>query len=465
MTATITKPAKKSTKEKPQSPYKRLHVIIPIEDMLWASQQKPSVNQLWQECWTSDPYGSRWMPLSTALGYSSFICAKKILSESGLFIFKPDKSIQDGRETVGWMVRNLHGSRMKEFWEKVNTETQEANSTKQESNAENTEVNAGSEEMRCNYTASISDKTQSEQRFQKPSRTVQEHLTNSSVEFVRCVSTQDKNLGEDATADAPFRGASPQTLKSVEEEKEELPAVTDCTTLTLVEAVPSQSVSLLVKNEDLGKDAISPHEDTFSAAPADSNLENLNQPQDQAQPSLSASLATKNEDLSSDAIAPHEDNFSAAPVAVNLENLNQPQNQAQPNLSASLVVKNQNLVDEPGTHHEDTVSAAPAVPENSHSAPSSQEPKAHPEGVCAVAADSAPEKWSYEAVVERSRVRPWRMEKLKMAEQWRENPGDDFLMECWSDDPALRIVIKKLVIKCPHWGLVAADGVLLKWEG
>jgi cytoplasmic iron level regulating protein YaaA (DUF328/UPF0246 family) len=41
---------------------------------------------------------------------------KKILAESGLFIFKPDKSIQDGRETVGWMVRNLHGSRMKEFW-------------------------------------------------------------------------------------------------------------------------------------------------------------------------------------------------------------------------------------------------------------------------------------------------------------------------------------------------------------
>ncbi|WP_199332978.1 hypothetical protein [Nostoc sp. FACHB-190] len=51
-----------------------------------------------------------------------------------------------------------------------------------------------------------------------------------------------------------------------------------------------------------------------------------------------------------------------------------------------------------------------------------------------------------------------------MAEQWRENPGDDFLMECWADDPALRIVIKKLVAKCPQWGLVAADGVLVKWE-
>ncbi|WP_228058476.1 hypothetical protein [Nostoc sp. LEGE 12447] len=78
----------------------RLHVIIPIEDMLWGSQQKPSVNQLWQECWTADPYGSRWMPLTSALGYSTFISAKKILSESGLFIFKQDLSIQDGRETL-----------------------------------------------------------------------------------------------------------------------------------------------------------------------------------------------------------------------------------------------------------------------------------------------------------------------------------------------------------------------------
>ncbi|MCC5640592.1 hypothetical protein LC593_33135 [Nostoc sp. CHAB 5844] len=56
------------------------------------------------------------------------------------------------------------------------------------------------------------------------------------------------------------------------------------------------------------------------------------------------------------------------------------------------------------------------------------------------------------------------MNKLKLAEQWRENPGDEFLMECWQDDPALRIVIKKLVIKCPQWGLVAADGLLVKWQ-
>ncbi|MBW4617308.1 MAG: hypothetical protein KME21_29615 [Desmonostoc vinosum HA7617-LM4] len=49
-----------------------------------------------------------------------------------------------------------------------------------------------------------------------------------------------------------------------------------------------------------------------------------------------------------------------------------------------------------------------------------------------------------------------------MAEQLRENPGFDFLMECWEDDPALRIVIKKLVVKFPQWSFVVADGVLLK---
>lgn len=100
-----------------------------------------------------------------SLGYSSLICAKKFLSQSGLFIFKPDKSIIDGRETVGWMVRNLHGSRMKEFWEKPNAENEEANSKKQESNAENYQMNAGSEEMGALYKASILGQSQSEQGF------------------------------------------------------------------------------------------------------------------------------------------------------------------------------------------------------------------------------------------------------------------------------------------------------------
>ncbi|MEA5569239.1 hypothetical protein [Anabaena sp. UHCC 0399] len=424
MTATITRPIKKPTKEKPQSPYKRLHVIIPIEDMLWASQQKPSVNQLWQECWTSDPYGSRWMPLSTALGYSSFICAKKILAESGLFIFKPDKSIQDGRETVGWMVRNLHGSRMKEFWEAVNAENEEPDSTKQQSNAENTDIDAGFLEIDAKILACISEKNQSEQAFQKPSRTTHKHLTNSSVEFVRCVSsTPNEILRVDATADAPFGGASPHTLKSVEEKDEELPTVTDCTTLTLVDVTPSQFASLVGENENLGGEAAISDEDQISAAPVVSGNEEVQQHQP-------TPLLGENEDFGDEATIPQEEQISGAPVASSLES----EESAQVGVSTSL------------------------LDENTASAPSGLEP------------ETKPDKWSSEAlftaagIALRSKARPWRMEKLKMAGLLKENPGIDFLMECWNDDPALQIVIKGLVRNFPQWGYVVVDGKLIEWD-
>ncbi|MEH2029794.1 MAG: hypothetical protein V7K67_08980 [Nostoc sp.] len=261
--------SKSSSDRKSESPYKRLHVIIPIEDMLWASQQKSSVTQLWQECWTSDPYGSRWMPLTTNLGYSTFIQAKKILSESGLFIFKPDKSIQDGRETVGWIVRNLHGSRMKDFWEEVDSTKLEPSAQKQQPNSEDKEIDAGSEEMRASNQAPISGKTHSEQGLQKPSQTAQEHITNSSKEFVMCVSSTPNEISlGDETAIAPLGGASPQLVESVEEKKEDLPMATDCTTLALVDSVQGQSTSLSVENEISGEEVRDCHEGFSSAAPS-----------------------------------------------------------------------------------------------------------------------------------------------------------------------------------------------------
>ncbi|MHC5741500.1 MAG: hypothetical protein ACYTXT_06240 [Nostoc sp.] len=36
---------------------------------------------------------------------------------------------------------------------------------------------------------------------------------------------------------------------------------------------------------------------------------------------------------------------------------------------------------------------------------------------------------------------------LKVAANSGQNPGFDFLQECWNDDPALVIVIKKLLAK------------------
>ncbi|QFS49616.1 hypothetical protein [Nostoc sphaeroides] len=398
MTATITRPKlKKSTASKKESPYKRLHVIIPIEDMLWASQQKPSVNQLWQECWTADPYGSRWMPLSTGMGYSTFISAKKILSDSGLFIFKPDKSIQDGRETASWMVRNLHGSRMKEFWDKPNAENQESDSTKQESNAEISDKDAGSEEMGALYEASISDQSQSEKGFQKASRTVQKHLTNSTKEFVRCVSdTLTGNSDEEETAHAPLGGASPQFVQGVSEKDEELPAVTDCTSLALVEAAQSNPASLLAENQNCGVEPKDCHEGTCSAAPV-------------AQNEFSSTLAIANQ----------------TPELVEQSN------------------------------------PTPLMVENSVSG---VEIKADNEGKGSAPLVPDPEKWSHKAIVARANARPVRREKLNRAGNSGDNPGFDFLQECWNDDPALQIVIKKMLAKFPQWGIAIVDGVLVKWN-
>lgn len=393
MTTTITRPKpKKAATTKQQSPYKRLHVIIPIEDMLWASQQRPSVTQLWQECWTADPYGSRWMPLTSALGYSTFISAKKILSESGLFIFKPDKSIEDGRETVRWTVKNLHGSRIRDFWEQVDSAKRELDAEKRELDAGDLDKDAGSEEMGALYRASILGQTQSEQAFQKPSRTGQEHLTNSSKEIVRCFSdTLTRISREEETAIAPLGAASPQFVESVSEIEVDLPTAMDCTSLTLVDAAQSNPASLLAENQDCGVEPKDCHEGTDSAA--------------------------QNEFSSSSAIAEQKIEPSRP--------------------SASLLAENSVSGDEDKANHEGEVSAAPV-------------PNA--------------EKWSNEAIVARANARPQRMQKLKVAENSGQNPGFEYLQECWNDDPALQIVIKKLLTKYPQWRIACVDGVLVDWE-
>jgi hypothetical protein len=58
------------------------------------------------------------------------------------------------------------------------------------------------------------------------------------------------------------------------------------------------------------------------------------------------------------------------------------------------------------------------------------------EGESSAAPVPSAEKWSHEAIVARSNIRPVRREKLNRAANSGENPGFDFLQECWSDDPA-----------------------------
>jgi hypothetical protein len=68
------------------------------------------------------------------------------------------------------------------------------------------------------------------------------------------------------------------------------------------------------------------------------------------------------------------------------------------------------------------------------------EVKADHEGEVSAAPVTSTEKWSHEAIVARSNMRPQRMQKLKLAANSGENPGFDFLQKCWNDDPALQIV-------------------------
>ncbi|WP_256091396.1 hypothetical protein [Nostoc sp. KVJ20] len=61
------------------------------------------------------------------------------------------------------------------------------------------------------------------------------------------------------------------------------------------------------------------------------------------------------------------------------------------------------------------------------------------------------------------------MQKLKVAANSGENPGFDFLQECW-DDPALVVVIKKLVANVSAvedclcgWGVGEVESVAIAY--
>ncbi|NEU81919.1 hypothetical protein G1O98_23395 [Nostoc sp. UIC10630] len=209
------------------------------------------------------------------------------------------------------------------------------------------------------------------------------------------------NSREEKTAHAPLRGASPQTVQGVSE-LEDSPMANDCTTLALVDAAPSQPAPLLAENQVSSVEAIFPHEGICSAAPV-----------------------AQNEFPSSSAIA------------------NQTQGQVEQSNPTSLLPPTSLLV-------ENSVSGV--------------EIKADHEGESSASSVPNPEKWSHEAIVARAKARPERMQKLKLAENSGQNPGFDFLLSCWSDDPALQIVIKKLLVKFPQWGIAIVDGVLVDWE-
>ncbi|MEH1912774.1 hypothetical protein [Nostoc sp.] len=152
-------------------------------------------------------------------------------------------------------------------------------------------------------------------------------------------------------------------------------------------------------------------------------------------------LLAENQDCSVEPRDCHEETCSAAPVAQNEFSdkeaiANQTQGQIEQRYSASLLVEN-------------SVSGV--------------EIKADNEGKGSAALVPDPEKWSHEAIVARSNLRPVRREKLNRAVNSGENPGFEYLQECWND-PALQIVIRKLLAKFPQWEVAIVDGMLIEWN-
>lgn len=145
--------------------------MIPQDDLDWVADQKPSVFRLFADCWRSDPYGTRWMQLTTKLKSSAFTYAKKRLTIQGLFVFKRETSIQDSRSTVCWMVKNLHGSRVASYWgDTANVASNAANVAIEAANVDTTAVDKNNTAANV---ASISPQTLTQSDVQERSGSFQ----------------------------------------------------------------------------------------------------------------------------------------------------------------------------------------------------------------------------------------------------------------------------------------------------
>jgi hypothetical protein len=325
------------SKQSTGSKFNRPHMIIPEEDTTWAVNQKPCVLRFWQQCWLADPYGSRWMKLVTNLSDSAFRLTRRVLEAASLFMFRRLSTGSDGRTSV-WEVKNLHGARVKDFWQIEKAENAVLGSPQVEQFSKKNKANTASNKAdnisiqanTASEKASTRTQTQSEKAFHQVSGTAQEHITNSSNEFVMCVSDPlTGNSREEETAHAPLGGASPQTVESVSENEVDLPTANDCTTLTLVDAAQSNPASLLPENQDCGVEPRDCYEGTCSAAPVAQNefsstsampaagVAIANQTQGQAEQSNCTSLSGENQVSGFEPKDCDEGTCSAAPVSLN----------------------------------------------------------------------------------------------------------------------------------------------------
>ena len=218
----------------------RDHMIIPQEDFIWALDKHNSVKTLFMECWLSDPYGSRWQDLTHSLKPGSFKRAKKILSEKGLFAFRPKKSIRDNRETVGYLILNLHGARRNDYWlnsvakkeDNKATNPEVFNSTSSNPKDHPQPIQDHPQPIQDHPRSSISSEMPTQQAIPDPSETPQKHLINSSKEFMKVFpiengsgeSDRDIVLEEQATSTLLPEENQVQSLHSFHS----VPVVPDC---------------------------------------------------------------------------------------------------------------------------------------------------------------------------------------------------------------------------------------------
>ncbi|PHJ69181.1 hypothetical protein VF14_03350 [Nostoc linckia z18] len=339
------------------SKFNRPHTIIPEEDTIWAIDQKPCVLRFWQQCWLADPYGSRWMKLATNLSDSAFRFARRVLETASLFTFRRISFGSDGRTSV-WEVKNLHGARVKDFWQ---SKKNEANTASNKADNISDEAN-----IAINEPDTVTQ-NQSEQAFDVPSQTPQQHITNSSKEFVMCDSSKEEAI-------APLEGASPPSVESVEQKEKDLSMPTD---------------------------THNPHEGTYSPAPVTLNQDEIFNWLDRADAGVCPPLWVIQYLLDSKYYFSMRDSLTKFGQQWNVSVVNY---QVQKSSEAGSMVANN---------------------------------------------------------FTKSQVRPARIHKLKLAQTLGENPGFEYLKECWDDDPALRIVIKKLVAKFPEWGFTIAGEDLI----
>ncbi|MFW9262016.1 hypothetical protein [Nostoc sp. CALU 546] len=448
----------------------RPHCKVSIEDINWVRQQPPSVQQLWLDSVAAEQFGGSAHKLDTNLTYKSLQKAGAALTAQGLFQFEEVFGrLPSGRPgLISYRVRNLHGYYNRFYWE--SSTSAETNSCDEKAVHAGDKVNQsrrnenhpGVEQIQSDLESFQKNGQKSEelQGLQKPNNVSNYPLTTyqQPTKVVGMVVGSDaptENPRVEETAHAPLRGASPQTVESVSENEEDSPTANYCTTLTLVEAVQGESASLIEESQNCGDEPKDCYEGTFSAAPVAKSEKSLNsaianQTQGQAEVGNPASLLVENQDCGVEVRDCHEGICSAAPVSLNQNEIFEWLDRANSGECPPLWVIQYLLDSKYYASIRATISKF--------------EKQWNISVVNYQVQESSEALFTTEDIAMRSQARLLRMEKLKMASQFRENPGFDFLQQCWNDDPALQIAIKKLVAKFPQWGIAIVDGVLVKWN-